>query len=247
MPLRARAGPAGGGANGRAHHAKGGDQGNGDEGQWHDGAAREVDQPGLLPQRLFHGLGLVDDEGRGDQLDRVAPVGIAANGFLTSLVRRSSSAWGRAAVVLFALGVGGGAVVDDDGGRQALDGADGVARHAHGLVHLVVGDLLAPAVGVATAAIGGLQRAAGGVDGAVAGTGGWLLAAPGTPVGWAGLALFCSLVWLLRTVAVALAPWLGRYSSAVLSTWEKSMSALTVLRRLSRPTTGSSRSKMRLL
>ena len=103
-------------------------------------------------------------------------------------------------------------------------------RHAHGLIHLVVGDLLAPAVGVATAAIGGLQRAAGGVDGAVAGTGGWLLAAPGTPVGWAGWRCSASLVWLPGTVAVALLPWLGRYSSAVLSTWEKSMSALTVLR-----------------
>ena len=50
-----------------------------------------------------------------------------------------------------------------------------------------------------------------------------------------------------RIVVAALAPWLGLNSSEVASLCEKSTSAVTVARRFSRPTTGSSRSAMRLL
>ena len=84
------------------------------------------------------------------------------------------------------------------------------------------------------------------VSGAVAGTGGWLLAAPGTPLGVGEALPLCSDTCWLRIDGRASEPWLGLNSSDVASVWEKSMSAVTVARRLSRPTMGSSRSKMRL-
>ncbi len=83
------------------------------------------------------------------------------------------------------------------------------------------------------------------VTGAVAGTGGWFEAAPGTPLGAAPLLPLLSLTCWLRMAMLALSPWLGANSSAVASVCEKSTSAVTVARRLSRPTSGSSNSKMR--
>ena len=51
---------------------------------------------------------------------------------------------------------------------------------------------------------------------------------------------------LVARTAASLVPWLGLNSSEVSSVCEKSSSAVTVARRLSRPTTGSSRSITRL-
>ena len=85
------------------------------------------------------------------------------------------------------------------------------------------------------------------MSGAVAATGGWFDAAPGTPLGIAPAAApFCSETCWLRIALRASAPWFGLNSSEVASLCEKSISAATVARRLSRPTTGSSSSKMRL-
>ncbi len=82
--------------------------------------------------------------------------------------------------------------------------------------------------------------------GAVAGTGGWLVAAPGTPDGTLPALPPVSLICWLRTVASAGLP-LGLNCSEVASLCEKSMSAVTEARRFSRPTTGSSSSWMRLV
>ena len=73
------------------------------------------------------------------------------------------------------------AVVHHHRGVQALDGAGGIARHAHGLVDLVVGGhrvarlLLLPPDCAPCSAPGEP------LTGAVAGTGGWLEAAPARP------------------------------------------------------------------
>jgi hypothetical protein len=82
--------------------------------------------------------------------------------------------------------------------------------------------------------------------GAVAPTGGWLLVAPGTPDGTALALPPVSLSCWLRIVA-SLGFWFGLNCSDVASLCEKSMSAVTVARRFSRPTTGSSSSWMRLV
>ena len=83
------------------------------------------------------------------------------------------------------------------------------------------------------------------VTGAVAGTGGWFVAAPGTPEGTPCAPAPASLTCWLRTAAGS-APWLGRNCSEVDSLCEKSTSAAMVARRLSRPTIGSRMSTTRL-
>ena len=86
------------------------------------------------------------------------------------------------------------------------------------------------------------------MSGAAAAIGGWLVAAPGTPLGRppAPAPPPCSVVCWLRIETLASAPWFGLNSSEVASTCEKSTSAATVARRLSWPTIGSISSKIRL-
>ena len=81
--------------------------------------------------------------------------------------------------------------------------------------------------------------------GAADGAGGWLVAAPGTPVGWAGpgVPVLSTTCWL-RT-ALASCDRLGRCCSEVDSVWLKSTSAVTCALTLLRPTTGSRMSMMR--
>ncbi|MCG3189097.1 MAG: hypothetical protein LKCHEGNO_01340 [Burkholderiaceae bacterium] len=80
----------------------------------------------------------------------------------------------------------------------------------------------------------------------MAGTGGWLLSAPGIPEGVPPGALLDSDDCWLRTAAAASRPWLGLNDSSVASLCEKSTSAVTVARTLSRPTIGSMISSTRL-
>ncbi len=80
--------------------------------------------------------------------------------------------------------------------------------------------------------------------GAVPVAGGWLVTAPGTPLGWAAPGEPSSTVCWLRTALVS-GLWLGLCSSLVDSTREKSTSALTCAFTLLRPTSGSSMSMMR--
>ncbi len=86
--------------------------------------------------------------------------------------------------------------------------------------------------------------AAGALTGALVGVGGVLLAAPGTPLGTAGAVAPDSETCWLRTAAGA-SPWFGPKVCEVDSVCEKSTSAVTVARRFSRPTSGSSSSTMR--
>ena len=100
-----------------------------------------------------------------------------------------------------------------------------------------------PAPAPACAACSGCEAP---VSGAVAASGGWFDAAPGTPVGVAAALPCCSLVAWLLIATVASAPWFGLKASEVASLCVKSTSAVTLARRLSRPTIGSSSSKIRL-
>ena len=86
------------------------------------------------------------------------------------------------------------------------------------------------------------------MSGAVAAIGGWFDAAPGTPLASAPPpAPPCSVVCWLRIEMLASAPWFGLNSSEVASVCEKSTSAVTLARRLSWPTIGSTSSRMRLV
>ena len=124
---------------------------------------------------------------------------------------------------------------------RRLHGAGGVARHAHGLVDLVVGGRLARAPRRRPPRLRRPAAAAAApLSGAVAGVGGWLLVAPGTPLGVRA----AGLRWTPRCAARAPRRWRRRPGWACrprrsASVCEKSMSAVTLARRLSRPTTGS--------
>ena len=86
------------------------------------------------------------------------------------------------------------------------------------------------------------------MSGAVAAIGGWFDAAPGTPLASTPpLAPPWSVVCWLRIETLASAPWFGLNSSDVASVCEKSTSAVTLARRLSWPTIGSTSSRMRLV
>ena len=87
------------------------------------------------------------------------------------------------------------------------------------------------------------------MSGAVAAIGGWFdgrarnAAWPAPPPP----APPCSVVCWLRIETLASAPWFGLNSSEVASVCEKSTSAVTLARRLSWPTIGSTSSRMRLV
>ena len=116
---------------------------------------------GLLPQRqrLDRGAGVSTRNGALITLTESPRSWLKPMLSCTSAVSLSISSLVSGVLVVLPLASVVAAVVDDHRGVQALDGAGGVARHAHRLVDLVVGDAVAPLVAArARRRLRGLQR-----------------------------------------------------------------------------------------